>query len=112
MALTSPTSCASPLSRTGIPGGASLVRIHPGGLPEAGSSITTWGNGAYEALMYFNESEMKYHLPLQLELEFKSSRAAGSPKRGGAVAQGSQLLRLRHRPGRRLRSYISIKYAC
>lgn len=39
----------------------------------------------YEALMYFNESEMKYHLPLQLELEFKSSRGSGFAEKREAL---------------------------
>ncbi len=39
----------------------------------------------YEALMYFNESEVKYRFPLQLELEFKSSRGSGFAEKREAL---------------------------
>ncbi|MCB9289180.1 MAG: hypothetical protein H6560_17860 [Lewinellaceae bacterium] len=39
----------------------------------------------YEALMYFSESEVRYQFPLQLELEFKSSRGSGFAEKREAL---------------------------
>ena len=39
----------------------------------------------YEALMYFNENEVKYSYPLQLELDFKSSRGSGFAEKREAL---------------------------
>ncbi|MCB9294848.1 MAG: hypothetical protein H6559_17250 [Lewinellaceae bacterium] len=39
----------------------------------------------YEALTYFNENEIKYRFPLQLELDFRSSRGSGFAEKREAL---------------------------